>query len=101
MVLNFSPILEGIAGVAYSTNVETSPFEEFSEAQLAALRDYAAGLIGTREAMRRADLNDYADLVIALVRHGLELPRPADTPERQAHLDRATAILQPRLRHER
>jgi len=62
------------------------------------LRDYAAGRLGTREAIRRAGLDDYADLIIALVRHDLDLPKPADTPERRANLERARAILQPRLR---
>jgi hypothetical protein len=67
--------------------------------QLAALRDYAAGHLGTRQAMERAGVRDYAELIIALVQHDLHLPRPADTPRRQAHLALARAILQPRLRH--
>lgn len=62
------------------------------------IRDYAAGRLGTREAIRRAGLDDYADLVIALARHGLDLPKPSDTPRRRAHLERASAILQPLLR---
>ena len=69
--------------------------------QLKALRDYAAGLVGTRETITRAGLQDYADLVIALARSELNLPKPADTPERRAHLQRASAILQPLLRHGR
>lgn len=75
--------------------------EETEQKQLKALRDYAAGLVGTRETMRRAELGDYAELVIALVKHDLDLPKPADTPQRRAHLERASAILQPLLRHGR
>ena len=75
--------------------------EETEQKQLKALRDYAAGLVGTRETMRRAELGDYAELVIALVQHDLALPKPADTPQRRAHLERASAILQPLLRHGR
>lgn len=71
---------------------------ENEEKQLEALRDYAAGRLGTREAMRRAGVDDYAELFIALVRHDLDLPKPADTPQRRAHLERASAILQPLLR---
>ncbi len=69
--------------------------------QLKVLRDYAAGLLGTCRAIERAGLDDYADLVIALSRHDLDLPKPADTPERAANLERARAILQPLLRHAR
>jgi len=57
--------------------------------RLHVLRDYAAGRLGTREAIRRAGLDDYADLIIALVRHDLDLPKPADTPERRAKNGRA------------
>jgi hypothetical protein len=69
--------------------------------QLKALRDYAAGLLGTRRAMQQAGVEDYAELVIALARHDLDLPKPADTPERRANLERASAILQPLLRNAR
>jgi hypothetical protein len=69
--------------------------------QLKALRDYAAGLLGTRRAIERAGVEDYAELVIALARHDLDLPKPVDTPERRANLERARAILQPRLRNAR
>ena len=65
---------------------------------LKALRDYAAGLLGTRRAIERAGVQDYAELVIALAHHDLDLPKPTDTPERQANLARARAILQPLLR---
>jgi hypothetical protein len=66
---------------------------------LAALREYAAGQLGTRRAIERLEMRDYADLVIALAQNDLDLPKPADTPAHQAHLIRARAILQPRLRH--
>jgi hypothetical protein len=75
--------------------------KETEQKQLKALRDYAAGLVGTRETIRRAGLNDYADLVIALVQNDLPLPKPADTPRRRTNLERAAAILQPLLRHGR
>lgn len=77
------------------------PDGSISDTQLKVLRDYAAGLVGTRETMRRADIGDYAELIIALAQHDLDLPKPADTPQRRAHLERATAILQPLLRHGR
>ena len=66
---------------------------------IAVIADYAAGKLGTREAIRRAGLQDYADLVIALARNDLDFPKPADTARRRAHLERAGAILQPLLRH--
>ena len=69
--------------------------------QIKALRDYAAGLLGTRSAMQQAGLEDYAELVIALAEHDLDLPKPADTPEHRANVARARAILQPRLRNAR
>ena len=64
------------------------------------LRAYAGGQLGTREAIERLGLRDYADLIIALVREDLPLPRPADTPARRAAVERARAILQPRLRRD-
>lgn len=66
--------------------------------RLAALRQYAAGLLGTRQAVEGAGLDDYADLLVALAQHDLALPKPADTPARLADVERARAILQPRLR---
>jgi hypothetical protein len=69
--------------------------------QLQVLRDYAAGLLGTRRAIERAGFEDYADLVIALAQHDLDFPKPDDTPVRRANLERARAILQPLLRHAR
>lgn len=75
--------------------------QETDPTQMEALRDYAAGLAGTRETVARAGLQDYADLVIALARNDLGLPKPSDTPQRRARLERASAILQPLLRHAR
>jgi hypothetical protein len=66
--------------------------------QLEALRDYAAGRLGTRQTIERAGLEDFADLVIALAENDLDLPKPADTPKRRANLELARALLQPRLR---
>jgi hypothetical protein len=70
-------------------------------AALAALRDYAEGRLGTRQAIEYAHLQDYAELVIALARNNLDLPKPPDTARRAANLARARAILQPRLRRGR
>ncbi len=67
--------------------------------QLQVLRDYAAGRLGTRRAIELAGLDDYADLIIALSQHDLDLPMPADTAERRANIERARAILQPLLRN--
>jgi hypothetical protein len=73
--------------------------EENEQQKLKALHEYSEGIVGTRETMRRAQIDDYAELVIALSQHDLGLPKPADTPQRRAHLARASAILQPLLRH--
>lgn len=62
------------------------------------MRAYAAGRLGTRSAIEAAGLDDYVDLVIALAQADLAFPRPALTPRHDAHLARARAILQPRLR---
>lgn len=67
--------------------------------QLAILRRYAAGQAGTRATIEGAGLHDYADLVIALAQNDLDFPGPPSTPTHDAHLARARAILQPRLRH--
>lgn len=67
--------------------------------QLAALHAYAAGQLGTRRAIEQLQLHDFADLVIALSQHDLDLPKPAETPLRAAQIAQARAILQPRLRH--
>jgi len=56
------------------------------------LTTYANGLLGTRQAIDRAGLGDFADLLIALAQNGLSLPRPEDTPERRAHVDMARAV---------
>jgi hypothetical protein len=75
--------------------------KESAEKTLKAVRDYAAGLVGTRETMRRGGLSDYAELVITLAQHNLDLPKPADTAERRANVERAAAILQPLLQNAR
>ncbi len=62
------------------------------------LQAYSEGRLGTRQAIERAGLDGFADLLIALVQNDLPLPKPADTPERRANVERARAILQPRLR---
>jgi hypothetical protein len=73
--------------------------KELDPEQLEALRAYSAGRLGTRETIERMGMHDYADLVIALAQNDLEMPKPAATPAHEAHLVRARAILQPRLRH--
>jgi hypothetical protein len=69
--------------------------------QIDMLRAYAGGKLGTRETIERAGLDDYADLIIAMARNNLDFPKPAETPEHEAHVARAREILQPRLRHGR
>lgn len=66
--------------------------------RLEALRQYATGLLGTRQTIERAGLRDYADLVIALAQQDLDFPKPADAAEHRARLAQIGAILQPRLR---
>lgn len=73
---------------------------EHTPEQLEALRAYAAGEFGTRQTIERAGLHDYADLVIALVQHDLDLPKPPASLTHEAHLARARNILQPLLRHD-
>jgi hypothetical protein len=63
------------------------------------LSDYSGGRLGTRAAIERLGLRDYADLVIELARHDLPFPKP-DYPGRAEHLARARAILHPRLRRD-
>jgi hypothetical protein len=67
--------------------------------QVAVLRDYAAGRAGTRRTIERLGMRDYADLVIALAQNDLDMPRPTESAARKANLARASAILQPLLRH--
>lgn len=67
--------------------------------QLDILRAYAAGQLGTRAAIERAGMHDYADLVIGLAQNDLAFPHPEATSAHEANLARARAILQPRLRH--
>jgi hypothetical protein len=69
--------------------------------QLKALRDYATGRVGTREAIRRAGLKDHAELIIALLQHDLDLPKPAATQQQRVHLEHPRAIRQPSLRGSR
>lgn len=64
-----------------------------------ALRAYSAGWSGTRDTINRLGMRDYADLLIALGRLDLPLPRPTESASRAAAVARASAILQPRLRH--
>jgi len=66
--------------------------------ELEALRQYAGGMLGTRQAIERAGLEDFAELIIALAQNDLALPKPADTPKRRANVELARALLQPRLR---
>jgi hypothetical protein len=66
--------------------------------QLEVLRQYAGGTLGTRQAIERAGLDDFADLVVALAQNDLNFPKPADTQRRRANVELARAILQPRLR---
>jgi hypothetical protein len=73
--------------------------ETITPAQLEILHAYAAGNLGTRSTIERLGMRDYADLVIALAHHDMDLPRPAASLARDANLARASAILQPRLRH--
>ncbi len=42
------------------------------------LQDYAEGIIGRDEAIRRADVRDYAALLVALGDAGLVPPRPSE-----------------------
>jgi hypothetical protein len=65
------------------------------------LRDYAAGLLGTRQTIERAGLDDYADLMIAMAQSDLSFPKPIDSAERRDRRARARTLLQPRLRHAR
>lgn len=65
-----------------------------TESQLAILRAYSAGERGTRDTIEALGMEDYADLLIALARHGLKQPKPRPDPEREA---RVRAILEPLL----
>lgn len=69
--------------------------------QLDVLRAYSTGQLGTREAIERAGVHDYADLIIGLAQNDLVFPRPKDTAAHKANVERATAILQPLLRRGR
>ena len=66
--------------------------------QLEILNRYAAGQMGTRDAIEAAGLDDYADLIIALSINDLDFPKPTPSSRRDAAVAEASAILQPRLR---
>jgi hypothetical protein len=66
--------------------------------RLSVLQAYAEGRLGTRRAIERLGMRDYADLVIALAQQGLDLPKPPNTPRHEEQVARARAILQPLLR---
>ena len=51
------------------------------------LQAYAKGMIGRDEAIRRTDVRDYADLLVALGNAGLSPPRP---PQHQIENEAAT-----------
>lgn len=66
--------------------------------QLATLKDYAAGRLGTRATVERLGLHDYADLVIELSQRDLPFPKPRRSKARDQSVALAGALLQPRLR---
>jgi len=78
--------------------VGTKHGHDADQEAIAVLHAYAAGRIGTRDAIEKLLLRDYADLLIALAKHDLPLPKPLDTPARREHVARASQLLQPRLR---
>lgn len=67
--------------------------------QIEALRDYAGGLLGTRQTIELTGMHDYADLIIAMAQSDLDFPKPTDSPKHRAQVERAAAILQPLLHH--
>jgi hypothetical protein len=67
--------------------------------RLSVLSEYSQGHIGTRDAIERLELRDYADLLIELAQHDLVQPKPSMTPAHTAHIVQVTAILQPRLQY--
>lgn len=68
--------------------------------RLDVLRAYSRGTLGTRQAIEEAGLEDFADLLIALAKHDLPLPKPPDTPQRRASIEQASELLQPLLRRD-
>jgi hypothetical protein len=62
------------------------------------LERYAAGQLGTRRTIEAIGGRDYADLLIAMAAADLPFPKPAQTAAHDANVERARAILQPRLR---
>lgn len=72
-----------------------------SDQQEALLRQYADGLLGTSQAIERMGIEDFADLLVALAERNLDLPKPADTPNRRVNVERARVLLEPHLlRHD-
>jgi len=70
-----------------------------AQQKLAVLRDYSGGRIGTRAAIESLELDDYADLVIALSSSNLPFPKPADTRMSRRHRANARELLLPLLKH--
>lgn len=64
------------------------------------LDSYSEGRLGTGQAIALAGFDGYADLLNAMAQADLTLPKPAETPSRRADVERASAILQPRLRQD-
>jgi hypothetical protein len=62
------------------------------------LEAYSAGNMGTRDAIEALGYRDFADIIIGLAQAGLDLPKPADTPERDARMKRAREVLVPIFR---
>ena len=84
-----------VSSVAWSDDMVA---QQLDSERTSVLRDYADGKLGTSEAIEKLGLSDFADLLVALSREGLLLPKPDDTAERRANVERARAILQPLLR---
>ena len=86
-----------MTGVGRFARVDGMDISEPS--QLDVLQAYAAGKLGTREAIELAGMHDFADLLIGLSRNDLDLPKPKQNPRLDADAARASAILQPLLRY--
>ena len=67
--------------------------------RLSILAEYSEGRRGTRDTIEALGMEDYADLLIALAQTDLPFPKPPDTPELEAHRQRAWEVLMPRLLH--
>ncbi len=68
------------------------------DGKMAVLQRYADGDAGTRRTIEAIGGRDYADLIIAMAAAELAFPKPRQTAAHDAHVARARAILQPRLR---